>query len=112
MCIIFEGLPVTLLKRGTELLSRADLVGLRELLSLRPLVDLVQSLLPLHRRHQLLHQLPAHVALVHVAFAVHVGVHVDLRTTDLNGREILVLHDKISQGVQLFKVLVKLEIIT
>lgn len=55
MCIIREGLPVTLLKRGAQLLSRADLVGVRESLALRPLVDLVQSLLPLHGRHQLLH---------------------------------------------------------
>lgn len=87
MCIVYKGLPVTLLKRGAELLSRADLVGVRELVSLPPLVDLVQTLLPLHGRHQLLHQLPAHVALVHVALAVHVGVHVDLRTADLDGRE-------------------------
>lgn len=109
--IIFEGLPVTFLKCGTELLSRADLVGVRELLSLRPLVDLVEGLLPLHRRHHLLHQLPAHVALVHVALAVHVGVHVDLRTTDLNGREVSVLVDKI-KVCNFSKVLVKLEIIT
>lgn len=88
MCIICEGLPVALLKYGAELLSRADLVGVRELLALRPLVDLVQSLLPLHRRHQLLHQLPAHVALAHVPLSIHVGVHVDLGTADLNRRGI------------------------
>lgn len=87
MSIIREGLPVTLLKHGSELLPRADLVGVRELLALRPLVDLVESLLPLHGRHQLLHQLPAHVALVHVALAIHVGVDVDLGTTDLSGGE-------------------------
>lgn len=87
MCVRCERLPVTLLKHGTELLSRADLIGVRELGSLSPLVDLVQSLLPLHRRHQLLHQLPAHVARVHVALAVHIGVHVDLGTPDLNVRE-------------------------
>lgn len=88
MCIICKGLPVALLKNGSELLPGAHLEGMRELLSLHPLVDLVQSLLPLHGRHQLLHQLPAHVFLGHVAFAVHVGVHFDLRDTDLTGREI------------------------
>lgn len=79
-----EGLPVAPLERGAELLPRTDLVRVRELRPLRPLEDLVQSLFPLHRRHQLLHQLPAHVALVHVALAVHVGVHVDLGATHLN----------------------------
>lgn len=88
MCIICKGLPVALMQSGSELLPGAHLEGLRELLSLQPLVDLVQSLLPLHRRHQLLYQLPAHVFLVHVAFAVHVGVHSDLRGTDLTGRKI------------------------
>lgn len=90
MCVCCEGLPVTPLKRSTELLSGSDLIGAGELLSLRPLVDLVQSLLPLHRQHQLLHKLSAHVALVHVAFPIHVGVHVNLRTLHLNGREISV----------------------
>ena len=57
MCVRVEGLPVALLKRGAELLSGADLIGVRELFPLHPLEDLVQSLLPLDRRHQLLHQL-------------------------------------------------------
>lgn len=86
MGVACEGLPVALLQRGAELLSRSDLVGVRELLALHPLVDLVQGLLPLHGRHQLLHQLPAHVALVHVALPVHVGVHTDLRAADLERR--------------------------
>lgn len=90
MFIIHEGLPVTLLQRGSELLPRADLVGVRELLPTRPLVHLVQRLLPLHRRHQLLHQLPADVALVHVALSIHVGVNTDLGTADLSGRDIWV----------------------
>lgn len=80
-----EGLLVALLKRGAELPPRPDLEGAGELLSLRPLVDLVQGLLPLHRRHQLLHQLVAHVLLVHVALSIDVRVHVDLRPTDLRG---------------------------
>lgn len=101
MCVRFEGLPVTLLKCGAELLSGADLVGVGELPSLCPLIDLVQSLLPLHRRHQLLHQLPAYVALIHVAFAVHVGVHVDLGATDLSRREIYALGDKHSRRATL-----------
>lgn len=82
-----KGLPVAPLKRSAELLSRADLVGVREPLPLHPLEDLMQSLLPLHRRHQLLHQLFAQVVFVHVALAVHIGVHVDLRTTNLNRKE-------------------------
>lgn len=92
MCITCEGLPVTLLKCGAELLSRTDLVGVRERLARCPLVDLMQSLLPLHRRHQLLHQLPPHLALIHIPFSIHVGVHVDFWTADLNRGQILVLH--------------------
>lgn len=61
---------------------------MRELLSLRSLEDLMQSLLPLHGRHQLLHQLSAHVAFVHVALSVHIGVHVDLRATNLYEGEV------------------------
>lgn len=83
--VVCESLPVALLKCGAELSPRPDFVGVREPLALRPLVHFVQRLLPLHGRHQLLHQLPAHVALAHVAFTIHVGVHADLRTPDLNG---------------------------
>ena len=85
-CVRSVGLHVTLVQRGTELLPRAELVGVGELVPLRPPVYLVQGLLPLHRRHQLRHQLPPHVARVHVALAVHVGVHVDLWTTDLENK--------------------------
>lgn len=49
VCIVHKGLPVTLLEHDAELLSGSDLVRVRELLALRPLVDLVQSLLPLYR---------------------------------------------------------------
>lgn len=89
VCVVGEGLPVALLKRGAQLLPRANLVGVREALPLRPLVDLVQRLLPLHGRRQLLRQLPPHVALAHVALSVHVGVDVDLGTTDLHRRQII-----------------------
>lgn len=91
MCVRFEGLPVAPLKHDAQLLSRADLVGVGEILSLHPLVDLVHGLLPLHGRHQLLHQLSAHVSLVHVALAVNVGVHVDVRTPHLSRREMLTI---------------------
>lgn len=83
MGVICESLPVALLKRGAELSPWSHLIGVRELRALHPLVNLVQSLLPFHGRHQLLHQLPAHVALVHVALPIHVGVHIDLRAADL-----------------------------
>lgn len=86
MGVCFVSLPVALLQRGTQLPSRSDFVGVREILSLRPLVDLVESLLPFHGRHQLLNQLSAHVALVHVAFAIHVGVDADLGTSHLDGK--------------------------
>lgn len=84
VCVVHKGLPVTLLECGTELLSGSDLVRVRELLALRPLVDLMQSLLPLYGRCQLLHQLPPNVVLVHVALSVHVGVNVDLGAADLH----------------------------
>lgn len=92
MGVICEGLPVALLKHGTKLLSWSDLVGVRELLALHPLVDLVQSLLPFHGRHQLLPQLLAHVAVAHVALPVHVGVHTDLRPADLKWTLLRQLH--------------------
>lgn len=79
-------LPVALLKRGAQLPSGSDLVGVWEMLSLCPLVDLVQGLLPFHGWHQLLNQLPAHVALVHVTFSIYVGVDADLRTSYLDGK--------------------------
>lgn len=83
MGVICESLPVALLKRGAELSPWSHLICVWELLALHPLVNLVQSLLPFHGQHQLLHQLPAHVALIHVALPVHVGVHIDLRAADL-----------------------------
>lgn len=83
MGVVCEGLPVALLKRRAELLPWSHLVGVRELCALHPLVDLMQSLLPFHRRHQLLHELLAHVAVAHVALPIHIGVHTDLRPADL-----------------------------
>lgn len=86
MSVSLECLPVAFLQRGAELLSGSHLVGVWKTLPLRPLVDLVQSLLPFDGRHHLLRQLPADVALAHVAFAVHVGVDSDLRASHLKGK--------------------------
>lgn len=83
MHIVRIGLPVTLLERGAKLLSRSDLVRVREPLALCPLIHLVQRLLPFHGRRQLLHQLSPNVALVHVPLSVHVGVHINLGPADL-----------------------------
>lgn len=78
-----ESLPVAFLKRGAQLLPGPHLVGVRKALPLRPLVHLVQRLLPFDGRHHLPRQLPADVALAHVAFAVHVGVDADLGASHL-----------------------------
>lgn len=84
VCVALVGLHVALLQRGPQLLPGAHLVGVGEALTLGPLEHLVEGLLPLHWRHQLLGQLPAHVALMHVALGVHVGVHIDLGPTYLS----------------------------